>query len=55
MPLRVGVDETELSFISTVTTFGTATDITLFELSIESFVPADATTSDCVEALSAAR
>lgn len=31
----------ELSFFSTVTTFGTATDITLAELSLEAFYPAD--------------
>ncbi|MGI8711937.1 MAG: helix-turn-helix domain-containing protein [Solirubrobacteraceae bacterium] len=55
VPLRVRVGETELSFISTVTTFGTATDITVSELSIESFFPADTTTSDRVQALVAAR
>lgn len=55
VPLRVRVGETELSFISTVTTFGTATDITLSELSIESFFPADATTSDRVQALADTR
>ena len=37
-----GVD---LSFFSTVATFGTARDVTLAELSIESFFPADAATS----------
>ena len=31
----------ELRFLSTVTTFGTAVDITLAELSIEAFLPAD--------------
>jgi len=36
----------ELSFISTVTTFGTAVDITLSELSIEAFFPADQATAD---------
>jgi transcriptional regulator with XRE-family HTH domain len=44
-------DGGELSFFSTVTTFGTAVDITVSELSIEAFFPADAATA---EALSAA-
>ncbi len=44
-------DRGELSFFSTVTTFGTAVDITVSELSIEAFFPADAATA---EALSAA-
>ena len=34
----------ELSLFSTVATFGTALDITLAELAIESFFPADAAT-----------
>jgi transcriptional regulator with XRE-family HTH domain len=37
-------DGTVLSLFSTLATFGTALDITLAELSIESFFPADATT-----------
>lgn len=39
--LRLRHDGGELSFISTVTTFGTAVDITVSELAIESFFPAD--------------
>jgi transcriptional regulator with XRE-family HTH domain len=34
-----------LSFLSTVTTFGTALDLTAAELSIEAFLPADAATA----------
>ena len=41
VPLRVRAGDAELTFISTVTTFGTATDVTVSELSIESFFPAD--------------
>ncbi len=41
--LRIDSDAGELSFFSTVTTFGTAVDITVSELSIEAFFPADAT------------
>src|SRR5215207_3214510 len=45
VPLRLRHDGGELSFISTVTTFGTALDVTVSELSIESFFPADAATA----------
>ncbi len=50
VPLRLRSSDAVLSFISTVTTFGTATDITVAELSIESFFPADAATVDAVHA-----
>jgi transcriptional regulator with XRE-family HTH domain len=39
--LRTSRSEAPLAFFSTVATFGTALDITLAELSIESFFPAD--------------
>lgn len=56
VPLRLRAgDDAELAFISTVTTFGTATDITVSELSIESFFPADAQTADHVRGLVGAR
>jgi transcriptional regulator with XRE-family HTH domain len=46
VPLRLRTpDGGELSFISTVATFGTAIEITASELSIESFFPADAETA----------
>ena len=45
MPLRLRADDGELAFISTIATFGTAVDITLAELAIEAFLPADATTA----------
>jgi transcriptional regulator with XRE-family HTH domain len=41
VPLRLDAGGTELSFFSTISTFGTAIDITLAELSIEAFFPAD--------------
>ncbi|HEU4977539.1 MAG TPA: hypothetical protein VFT42_01455, partial [Solirubrobacteraceae bacterium] len=44
-PLRIRAGGAELSFISTATTFGTATDVTVAELSIESFFPADDATA----------
>jgi transcriptional regulator with XRE-family HTH domain len=45
-PLRIRHEGRELSFFSTVATFGAALDITVAELSIESFYPADAETAD---------
>lgn len=45
VPLRIRSGERDLSFLSTVTTFGTAVDITLAELSIEAFLPADDATA----------
>jgi transcriptional regulator with XRE-family HTH domain len=46
VPLRYDAGGHELSFFSTIATFGTAVDITLAELSIEAFFPADQTTAD---------
>lgn len=43
--LRRPSDGAELSFFSTIATFGTAVDITVEELSIESFYPADEATA----------
>jgi transcriptional regulator with XRE-family HTH domain len=46
VPLRLRVGGEELAFISTVSTFGTAVDITLEELTVEAFYPADAATAN---------
>ncbi len=54
VPLRIRHGEHELAFISTVTTFGTAVDITVSELSIESFFPADAVTARMLREAAAA-
>lgn len=43
--LRLSSDAGELAFFSTITTFGTALDITVSELSIEAFFPANAVTA----------
>ena len=51
VPLRIRHGEEELAFLSTVTTFGTAIDITVAELSIEAFLPADGATARTVAAL----
>ena len=45
VPLQLRVGETDLSFLAIIATFGTALDITLSELAIESFFPADPTTA----------
>ena len=50
-PLRLNTEHGELAFISTVTTFGTAIEITVAELSIESFFPADARTATVMREL----
>ena len=47
VPLVLRMDDgSELSFLNTVATFGTARDVTVEELSIESFFPADRATAD---------
>ena len=50
VPLRLRTDDGELAFISTATTFGTATDVTVSELAIESFFPADDATARALTA-----
>lgn len=48
VPLRLRSETGELAFVSTVTTFGTAVDVTLAELSVEAFLPADQHTADAL-------
>jgi transcriptional regulator with XRE-family HTH domain len=43
------VDGWELTFFSTLATFGTAMDVTVAELSIEAFFPADAATREALQ------
>lgn len=52
VPLRLRPEDWdgELTFLSTVTTFGTATDVTVSELTIESFFPADGATEEALRA-----
>lgn len=45
VPLQLEVDGHALSLLSTTTVFGTPVDITLAELALEAFVPADAETA----------
>ena len=51
VPLRLRHRDAELAFISTRTTFGTAVDVTVAELSIESFFPGDPHTADAMRSL----
>lgn len=46
LPMQMVRDGVTLSFISTITVFGTPLDVTLSELAVESFFPADAITSE---------
>lgn len=46
IPLRLASPLGELSFISTTTVFGTPLDVTLDELAIEAFYPADVVTAE---------
>jgi transcriptional regulator with XRE-family HTH domain len=48
VPLRIRTRLGELSFFSTVATFGAAVDITVAELGIESFFPADGATGEAM-------
>jgi transcriptional regulator with XRE-family HTH domain len=48
VPLRLRVDDGVLSFLSTTTVFGTPQDITVSELALEAFYPADAATRDAL-------
>jgi transcriptional regulator with XRE-family HTH domain len=45
VPLRLRVDGGELRLITTLTRFGTAVDVTVAELRLEAFLPADDTTA----------
>jgi len=51
VPLQFRTDAGVLSFFSTTTVFGTPVDITLQELALESFFPADAATADALRGL----
>ncbi|GAA4404157.1 helix-turn-helix domain-containing protein [Quisquiliibacterium transsilvanicum] len=53
VPLRLATPLGELALISTTTIFGTPVDVTLSELAIESFFPADAATAQRLRALHA--
>lgn len=49
VPLRLATSAGMLSFLSTTMVFGTAVDITLAEITIEAFFPADAATAAAMQ------
>lgn len=51
VPLELRVGDTLLSLVSTTTVFGTPTDVTLSELAVEAFFPADAATAEALRRL----
>jgi transcriptional regulator with XRE-family HTH domain len=53
IPLRLMIDGSVLSLLSTITVFGTPVDITLSELAIETFLPADRDTADALRRMAA--
>jgi transcriptional regulator with XRE-family HTH domain len=53
VPLQLRAGDTVLSFISTTTVFGTPQDITLSELALETFFPADAATAEILRGMAA--
>jgi transcriptional regulator with XRE-family HTH domain len=52
VPLQMRTEAGVLSFISTITVFGTPVDITLSELAVETFFPADAATAQALRHMS---
>jgi transcriptional regulator with XRE-family HTH domain len=52
VPLRLVTKAGVLAFFSTTTVFGTPVDVTLSELALESFFPADAATAETLRAMS---
>ncbi|MDR6290444.1 MULTISPECIES: helix-turn-helix domain-containing protein [Inquilinus] len=54
VPFRLATESGILSFLSTTTVFGTPVDVTLSELAVESFFPADAFTAEALRRLAEA-
>jgi hypothetical protein len=55
VPLRLACPEGELTLITTLTSFATALDVTLADLRLEAFLPADAATARILGARSGHR
>lgn len=55
LPLELLVGGQKLAFITTITIFGTPVDVTLSELAVEAFFPADAETAAAMAAMVKAR
>jgi hypothetical protein len=50
VPLEIATENGVLSFLSTKTIFGTPRDVTLAEVALECFFPADAVTAEALRA-----
>ncbi len=50
-PLKLRTDAGVLSFFSTTTVFGTAVEVTLSELMLEAFYPADEATAEILRTI----
>lgn len=55
VPLRLRSDAGELHLLTTLTRFGTAVDVTVSELRLEAFLPADAATAEILGSLALPR
>jgi transcriptional regulator with XRE-family HTH domain len=53
VPLQLSLEHGTLSLLSTTTVFGTPIDITLSEMALESFFPADAASADMLRGMAA--
>ena len=54
LPLQLRFGDPVLSFLSTTTVFGTPVDVTLSELTLETFFPADAATAAALQSMAGA-
>jgi hypothetical protein len=48
VPLRLASDEGELTLLTTLTSFATAVDVTIADLHLEAFLPADEQTAEAL-------
>ena len=55
VPFQLATEAGVLSFFSTTTVFGTPVDVTLSELALESFFPADAATAEALRRIAGSR
>ncbi|WP_149551221.1 helix-turn-helix transcriptional regulator [Streptomyces marokkonensis] len=55
VPLLLSSDHGDLAFLYTTTVFGSPKDVTLDEIAVETFFPADAATADLLRAMSPER
>jgi hypothetical protein len=53
VPFELATDAGTLAFFSTTTVFGTPVDVTLSELALEAFFPADTATAEALRSLAA--